>query len=44
MTVRAEKQGPVTTVIHSRPKARNAMDPDSAQALNDAFKSFDAGG
>lgn len=42
MTVRVEKQGPVTTVIHSRPEARNAMDPDSAQALNDAFESFDA--
>ena len=42
MTVRVEKQGPVTTVIHSRPETRNAMDPDSAQALNDAFESFDA--
>ena len=28
MTVRIEKSGPVTTVIHSRPEARNAMDPD----------------
>lgn len=42
MTVRVEKQGAVTTVIHSRPEARNAMDPDSAQALHDAFVDFDA--
>lgn len=42
MTVRVEKQGSVTTVIHSRPEARNAMDPDSAQALNDVFENFEA--
>lgn len=30
MTVRTEKSGPVWTVIHSRPDARNAMDPASA--------------
>ena len=42
MTVRIEKDGPVWTVIHNRPEARNAMDPDSAQALYDAFLAFDA--
>ena len=42
MTVRVEKSGPVTTVIHSRPEARNAMDPESADALNAAFLAFDA--
>lgn len=42
MTVRVEKQGPVTTVIHSRPEARNAMDPESAEALVEAFTAFDA--
>lgn len=43
MTVRVEKNGPVTTVIHSRyDEARNAMDPDSADALVAAFQSFDA--
>jgi enoyl-CoA hydratase len=42
MTVRVEKQGVVTTVIHSRPEARNAMDTESAQALHDAFVAFDA--
>ena len=42
MTVRVEKQGAVTTVIHSRPEARNAMDPASAEALVAAFLAFDA--
>jgi enoyl-CoA hydratase len=42
MTVRIEKKGKVWTVIHSRPEARNAMDPESADALVAAFKSFDA--
>lgn len=42
MAVRVEKSGAVTTVIHSRPEARNAMDPDSAEALYAAFQDFDA--
>ena len=42
MSVRIEKDGPVWTVIHSRPGARNAMDPESAKALFEAFQSFDA--
>ncbi|HXZ51118.1 MAG TPA: crotonase/enoyl-CoA hydratase family protein [Burkholderiales bacterium] len=42
MTVRVEKKGRVWTVIHSRPEARNAMDPQSADALFDAFSTFDA--
>ncbi|GAB5413577.1 MAG: crotonase/enoyl-CoA hydratase family protein [Congregibacter sp.] len=29
------------TVIHSRPEARNAMDPESAEALHSAFLQFD---
>jgi enoyl-CoA hydratase len=41
MAVRVEKDGAVWTVIHSRPQARNAMDPDSAAALYDAFHAFD---
>ena len=41
MTVRVEKNGPVTTVIHSRAEARNAMDPQSADELHDAFVAFD---
>jgi enoyl-CoA hydratase len=42
MSVRVEKQGPVTTVILSRPQARNAVDPETAKALADAFRAFDA--
>jgi enoyl-CoA hydratase len=42
MTVRVEKSGLVWTVIHSRPQARNAMDPESADALTRAFLEFDA--
>lgn len=41
MTVRIERDGPVWTVIHSRPEARNAMDPTSARALFEAFVEFD---
>src|SRR6184192_139035 len=42
MAVRIEKDGPVWTVIHDRPDARNAMDPESADALTAAFLEFDA--
>ena len=42
MSVRIEKDGSIWTIIHSRPEARNAMDPESAKALFDAFQSFDA--
>ncbi len=42
MSVRVEKQGPVTTVILSRPSARNAVDPETARSLADAFRAFDA--
>jgi enoyl-CoA hydratase len=42
MTVRIEKAGPVWTIIHDRPEARNAMDPDGADALTTAFLQFDA--
>ena len=41
MTVRIEKKGKVWTVIHSRAQARNAMDPQSAEALVDAFTAFE---
>src|SRR3954470_13254850 len=40
MTVRIEKKGRVWTVIHSRAESRNAMDPESADALVLAFESF----
>src|SRR5260221_945045 len=41
MTVKIEKKGKVWTVIHSRAEARNAMDPESADALVAAFQEFD---
>lgn len=41
MSVRIEKQDHVWTVIHSRPEARNGMDPQSAQELHDAFIEFE---
>lgn len=42
MTVHVEKNGAVTTIIHDRPAVRNAMDPASADALQDAFLAFEA--
>jgi len=42
MAVRVEKQGPVTTVILSRPASRNAVDRPTAEALADAFRAFEA--
>jgi enoyl-CoA hydratase len=42
MTIRIERDGKVATVIHSRIEARNAMDPDSAVALTEAFMALDA--
>ena len=41
MTIRIEKNGPIWTVVHSRAEARNAMDPDSADALAAALTAFD---
>src|SRR6266699_3956295 len=42
MSVRAERSGPVTTVIMDRPEARNAVDGPAAAALAGAFRDFDA--
>jgi enoyl-CoA hydratase len=42
MSVRVEKNGPITTVILSRPEVRNAVDGPTAQALANAFREFDA--
>ncbi|MDR8411112.1 crotonase/enoyl-CoA hydratase family protein [Nonomuraea sp. 3-1Str] len=41
MTVRIERDGPVTTVVLSRPEARNAVDRKTAAALADAFREFE---
>jgi enoyl-CoA hydratase len=42
MSVRVERNGPVTTVINDRINARNACDPETADALQAAFLAFDA--
>lgn len=42
MSVRSERNGPVTTVILDRPHARNAVDGPAAAALAQAFRDFDA--
>ncbi|GAA1646149.1 crotonase/enoyl-CoA hydratase family protein [Nonomuraea maheshkhaliensis] len=41
MTVRVERRGPVTTVVLSRPQARNAVDRKTADALAGAFRDFE---
>ncbi|HRK36018.1 MAG TPA: crotonase/enoyl-CoA hydratase family protein [Candidatus Hydrogenedentes bacterium] len=41
MPVSVEKKGPVTTVVLSRPERRNAVDGETAQALVEAFASFE---
>jgi enoyl-CoA hydratase len=40
--VRVERDGPVSTVLLSRPERRNAVDGATAAALADAFRAFDA--
>jgi enoyl-CoA hydratase len=42
MSVRVERDGPVTTVVLARPARRNAVDRATAAALADAFRAFDA--
>ncbi len=42
MAVRIERDGPVTTVIMSRPETRNAVDGTTARELAEAFRAFDA--
>jgi enoyl-CoA hydratase len=41
MPVRVERHDRVLTVIHSRAEARNAVDPEHAEALYEAFQAFD---
>ena len=40
--IRVERDGAVTTVILDRRHARNAVDPDTARALHQAFMEFEA--
>lgn len=42
MAVYMEKDGPVTTVVLSRPEVRNAVDRETAAKLADAFRKFEA--
>ncbi|MGY1546374.1 crotonase/enoyl-CoA hydratase family protein [Streptomyces sp. MN6] len=42
MPVRIERRGGVTTVVLSRPEARNAVDGPTAAELADAFRAFEA--
>jgi len=42
MAVLVEKEGPVMTIILSRPEAKNAVDREAAEALADAFRRFEA--
>lgn len=41
MTVKVEKNGAITTVILHRAEARNAVNPETARALYDAFVAFE---
>jgi enoyl-CoA hydratase len=41
VSVRSERDGSVTTVVIDRPEARNAVDRATADALVDAFRTFD---
>jgi enoyl-CoA hydratase len=42
MSVRVEKNGPVTTIVLCRPDARNAVDRQTARALSLAFREFES--
>lgn len=42
MVVEVEKNGSVTTIINNRPEARNAGDPETTDALTQAFMDFEA--
>ncbi len=41
MSVRIERDGPVTTVILDRPDRRNAVDRETARQLADSFREFE---
>lgn len=42
LPVRTETEGPVTTIVMSRPKQRNAVDRAMAEQLREAFERFEA--
>ena len=43
MTVRIEKYKNLRNVIHSQTETQNAMNPESADALQEAFLEFEKG-
>ena len=43
MTVRIEKSRNLRNVIHSQTETQNAMNPESADALQEAFLEFEKG-
>jgi enoyl-CoA hydratase len=42
MSVRVDKNGPVTTIVIDRPEVKNAVDGPTAEALAAAFRAFEA--
>jgi len=42
VAVYIDKDGPVWTIVHNRPEARNAVSPEAADALVAAFEEFDS--
>ena len=44
MAVRLERQDEIATIVMERPEARNAVDAETAIALSDAFRAFEADG
>lgn len=42
MTVEIDRDGPVLIITNNRPEARNAVDPETADALHRAFLDFEA--
>ncbi len=42
MKLLVERNGPVTTLILNRPESRNAVDPETAAMLREAFDAFEA--
>nr|WP_070961623.1 crotonase/enoyl-CoA hydratase family protein [Hyphomonas sp. Mor2] len=41
MSVKILEDGPVWTIVHDRPDARNAVSPEAADALTEAFTKFE---
>ena len=42
MKVLTERDGPLTVITLNRPEVKNAVDPETADLLLEAFEAFDA--